>query len=148
MVGLRDGTVLAVGTYEGDSDPTPDAHRYDPVAGTWTDAHGLAQFGYALVAMPDGGALAVGGGDGGELWGGTGALTSRVHRFDPATGTWIEVASMATPRWEPQVVVLADGRRIAARARRTPRRPRGLRACGLGLGAPAASARSATARSR
>ena len=114
MVSLRGGTVLAVGTYTGDSDPTPDAHRYDPVAGTWTDAHGLAQFGYALVAMPDGGALAVGGSDGGELWGGTGALTSRVHRFDPATGTWRQVASMSTPRWEPQVVLLADGRVLVA----------------------------------
>ena len=114
MVSLRGGTVLAVGTYTGDSDPTPDAHRYDPVAGTWTDAHGLAQVGYALVAMPDGGALAVGGSDGGELWGGTGALTSRVHRFDPATGTWRQVASMSTPRWEPQVVLLADGRVLVA----------------------------------
>lgn len=114
MVSLRGGTVLAVGTSTGNSDPTPDAHRYDPVAGTWTDVQGLAQSGYSLVATPDGGALAVGGSDGGELWGGTGALTSRVHRFDPATGTWIQVASMATPRWEPQVVVLADGRVLVA----------------------------------
>ena len=114
MVSLRGGSVLAVGTYEGDSDPTPDAHRYDPVAGTWTQAHGLAQVGYALVAMPDGGALALGGSDGGELWGGTGALTPLVHRFDPATGTWRQVASMSTPRREPQVVLLADGRVLVA----------------------------------
>ena len=72
---------------------------------------GLAQVGYELVAMPDGGALAIGGSDGGELWGGTGALTARVHRFDPATGAWTQVASMSTPRSR------APGRRPRGRPR-------------------------------
>lgn len=109
MVTLAGGMVLAVGFDENGLEAVPAAYRYDPADDAWTGAQGLERFGYELVALPDGSALAIGGEDLGA-----GGVTGRVHRFDPGTGSWTEVASMSTPRSEPQVVVLDDGRVLVA----------------------------------
>ena len=114
MVALTDGTVLATGTFSGDTEDTPVAYVYDPGVDAWNGVQGLAGYGFTLVALPDGRALALGGNDGGELAGGTGGLTTAVHRFEPGRGVWATVASMSTGRDEPQVVVLADGRVLVA----------------------------------
>lgn len=114
MVALAGGTVLATGTFSGDSETTPVAYVYDPASDTWTGVQGLAGYGFQLVALPDGRALALGGNDGGELSGGTGGLTTIVHRFEPGRGVWSTVAPMSTGRDEPQVVALADGSVLVA----------------------------------
>ena len=74
MVALTDGTVLAVGTFEGDVETSPVAYVYDPAADSWNGVQGLTGLGFDLVALSDGRALAIGGNDGGELSGGTGAI--------------------------------------------------------------------------
>ncbi len=114
MVALAGGTVLATGTFSGDSDSTPVAYLYDPVGDTWAGVQGLVGHGFRLVALPDGRALGLGGSDGGELSGGTGGLTTAVHRFEPGRGVWETVAPMSTGRDAPQVVVLADGSVLVA----------------------------------
>jgi hypothetical protein len=114
MVALTGGTVLAVGTFSGDSEPTPVGYVYDPAGDTWAGVQGLVGYGFELVALPDGRALAIGGNDGGELSGGTGGLTTAVHRFEPGRGVWSTVAPMSTGRDAPQVVVLADGSVLVA----------------------------------
>ena len=108
------GTVLAVGTFEGDTESSPVAYTYDPAEDVWGGVQGLVGYGYDLVALPDGRALAIGGNDGGELAGGTGAMTADVHRFEPGRGVWVPAASMATVRTDPQVAVLEDGRVLVA----------------------------------
>ena len=114
MVVLSTGTVLATGSFSGDTEPTQIAYVYDPAEDTWTGVQGLAGFGFTLVPLADGRALAVGGNDGGELSGGTGGLTTAVHRFEPGRGVWATVASLTTGRDEPQVAVLADGSVLVA----------------------------------
>jgi len=109
MVALRGGTVLAVGSDVNGSEGSPAAYQYDPAADRWTGAQGLARSGYELVASPDGSALAIGGNSGGG-----GDVTARVDRFDPVSAFWAEVAPMGTPRSEPQVVGLSDGRILVA----------------------------------
>ena len=64
MVGLRGGTVLAVGSEANGTESTPVAYVYDPAEDTWTGVQGLARSRLDLVALPDGGALAIGGNDG------------------------------------------------------------------------------------
>jgi len=114
MVALADGTVLAVGTFEGDTESSPVAYVYDPAEDVWGGVQGLVGYGYDLVALPDGRALAIGGNDGGELAGGTGAMTTDVRRFEPGRGVWVPVSSLTTVRSDPQVAVLEDGRVLVA----------------------------------
>ena len=87
---------------------------YDPAEDVWGGVQGLTRLGFELVALPDGRALAIGGNDGGELSGGTGAMTADVHRFEPVRGVWVPVSPMSTARSDPQVAVLEDGRVLVA----------------------------------
>jgi Kelch motif len=114
IVALAGGTVLAVGSFEGDTEPTPVAYVYDPAADAWAGVQGLPGYGFQLVALPDGGALAIGGTDGGELSGGTGGLTAAIHRFELGRGVWTTVTPMSMGRDAPQVAVLGDGRVLVA----------------------------------
>ena len=102
------------GSFEGDTESSPVAYVYDPAEDVWGGVQGLARFGFDLVALPDGRALAIGGNDGGELSGGTGAMTADVHRFEPGRGVWVPVSPMSTVRTDPQVAVLGDGRVLVA----------------------------------
>jgi hypothetical protein len=114
IVALSDGRVLGTGYDGADSEPAPVAYVYDPRSNDWTRVDTPDQFEYALVALADGGALAIGGNDGGDLAGGTGAMVDRVSRFDPASGQWASVAPVPTIRFGAQVVGLADGRVLVA----------------------------------
>jgi hypothetical protein len=88
----------------------PVGYLYDRGRAGWAEVEAPAQYAYGLVALTDGGALAIGGTDLGELFGGDGSTLDRVVRFDPASGRWAAVASLSAPRLGPQVALLRDGR--------------------------------------
>lgn len=111
LIRLADDRVLGLGWDTTGTEPSPIAFLYDADADTWTPVTVPDRgFGYEVAALPDGGAVAVGGNDGGELFGGDGSLVTRVDRFDPATGQWSPVAPLTTPRMGFQAVALEDGR--------------------------------------
>ena len=112
-VTLADGRVLVVGgngDIEG-SYPFASTEIYDPASGTWTPAGALAlpREDFALVALPDGGALVVGGISGGE----TAAVAASAERFDPRTG-WSSAGSMQSAASNRTAVLLGDGRVLVA----------------------------------
>ncbi len=93
--------------WDGWQQPEP-TQEFDPSTGTFTDPinspDGL--FCSAMVQMPDGRILVVGGY--GELsTGNLGIVDTNI--YDPATGTWSRVANMASPRWYPGLTELSDG---------------------------------------
>jgi Galactose oxidase, central domain/Kelch motif len=116
-VTLADGRVLIVGgPASRESDPIPlfSAEVYDPASDRWTSAGALAtaRRGFALVPLPDGGALVAGGF--GAV--GTAALTrlSTVERFDPVANTWSRAGDLLFPVAGAIAVPLTDGRVLLA----------------------------------
>lgn len=103
-VTLTDGRVLVVGGFPtwGDDTPLRSAELYDPATGRWKAAGQLSarRQAFTMVALPDGGALVVGGRDG----------ETTAERFDPASRTWSAVAGRAPAGVRPAVAVLRDGR--------------------------------------
>ncbi len=110
---LADGRVLVVG-----GDDPPSADIYDPATGTFTRTGTLTtqqRFGMATAALPDGGALVVGGWD----MMGSGSVTDWPIRFgetyDAASGTFRRTADLAQARgylWS--ALALPDGRIMIA----------------------------------
>jgi hypothetical protein len=114
LTGHPDDLVVATGYDHTDSEPQPAAWPYDPTRDEWGSIEAPSTFfGFELVALQDGSALAIGGQEGGELAGGD-AVRAQVDRLDPDTGSWTPVAPMSTPRLRPQVAVLRDGRVLVA----------------------------------
>jgi N-acetylneuraminic acid mutarotase len=116
-VTLTDGRVLIVGGSQSrESDPIPlgSTEIYDPPSDRWSSAGTLAvaRRGFALVALPDGGALVVGG------LGGVGRAQSErvatVERFDAATKEWSRVQDLPYPVVGASAIRLADGRVLVA----------------------------------
>jgi hypothetical protein len=114
-VRLPDGRVLVAGgfTYE---NPVPkiwaSTEIYDPASNTWTAAADLAQARYthALVLLPDGQVLAVGGArDADYLWGGD-SFVREIERYDPAANAWRTVGELPQPRAQATANLLPDGR--------------------------------------
>ena len=114
LVALTDDRVLAVAFDHTDSEPQPAILVYESAIDAWRriDAP-RAFFGFELAALPDGGALVMGGQEGGELAGGD-AVLATVDRLDIRTGRWAPATSMATPRLRPAVALLVDGRVLVA----------------------------------
>jgi serpin B len=112
-VTLTDGRVLLVGGSGPDREGAPLARAeiYDPASESWLAAGSLAiaREDFALVALPDGGALVVGGISGG----GTSAATAAAERFDPRTG-WSSAGSMQSAAANRTAVLLGDGRVLVA----------------------------------
>jgi len=96
---LADGTVLLYG-------PSYDADVFDPGVSSFAQAGTIpdARFGAALVPLPNGGALVLGGS----------AVDPRGVRYDAATHAWSWGPSLAVPRAHAQVATLADGRVLIA----------------------------------
>jgi hypothetical protein len=114
LVALTDGRVLAIGRNLLDTDWSPVAYLFEPRRDRWTAVSPPRRLAPAYAPVPDGGALAIGGSDGGELAGGDGSVVATVERFDPSSGQWSPVAPMAAPRIDPQVAALEDGRVLVA----------------------------------
>jgi hypothetical protein len=112
---LANGRVLGIGYNYTDSEPVLVALVFDPSRDAWVgiQAPGTG-LGFELVALADGGALAIGGYDGGELYGGDGSLVDRVQRLDRTSGRWSEVAPLSAARAGTTSVRLADGRILVA----------------------------------
>jgi hypothetical protein len=115
VIGLADGGALALG-YDGtDSEPARTAYVFDPASGDWRRVDWAPNpYGFELLPIADGGALIVGGTNGGELEGGDGSVTDWVNRFDASTGRWTAQAPISTPRIGSQAAAFPDGRVLVA----------------------------------
>ncbi len=108
---LADGRVLGIGYDYTDTEPHLVALLFDSSRDAWVGIQAPSTgLGFELVALADGGALAIGGYDGGELYGGDGSLIARVQRLDPTSGRWSEVDPLSAARAGTTSVRLADGR--------------------------------------
>ncbi len=101
---MSTGNIL---TWDGWQQPQP-TQEFDPATGTFSNPINSPDgiFCAAMVNMPDGDVLAVGGY--GELsTGNLGIVDTNI--YDPTTGTWTRMADMHYPRWYPGLSELADG---------------------------------------
>lgn len=110
-VTLSDGRVLVVGgaaSLEAFPVQRATAEIYDPTSGKWSDAGSLttARSEFALVALPDGGAIVAGGISGKRL--------ASVERFDPVSNTWSAADDLPAAVAGPSGIRLADGRVLLA----------------------------------
>lgn len=118
-VTLSDGRVLVAGGVPvwGGDDPLVSAEIYDPSDHGWSPAGTLSapRSGFSMIALPDGGALVVGGmhspteGAAGEA----SQPTTTVERFNPETQTWASTDGFDASGRRPAMAVLADGRVLA-----------------------------------
>jgi N-acetylneuraminic acid mutarotase len=111
-VTLADGRVLIVGgvaSLESAPIQQASAEVYDPTTGQWSSAGTLAtaRSDFALVALPDGGALIAGGIT-------ASAPLSAVERFDPVSNTWSPAEGLPVPVARAAGTRLADGRVLLA----------------------------------
>jgi serpin B len=113
-VTLADGRVLVVGGRGPDSGelPVATAEIYDPATAAWSSAGSLElrREDFGLVALPDGGALVVGGFAGGD----SPSATTSSERFDPRSLTWSSAGAMGVAAANPTAVLLGDGRVLVA----------------------------------
>jgi hypothetical protein len=99
-ISLRDGRVLVVHEF-GRSE------LYDPDSGTWTATGQMLEYFHqsrAMVLMPDGKVLEVGGNDG------TAYVGYAAELYDPDTGIWTAIAKMNSPKEVVSATLLRDGR--------------------------------------
>jgi hypothetical protein len=110
-VTLSDGRVLVVGgaaSLQAFPVQRATAEIYDPASGKWSSAGSLttARSEFALVALPDGGAIVAGGFSSERL--------ATVERFDPASNTWAAADDLPVAVSAPSGIRLADGRVLLA----------------------------------
>ena len=124
-VRLSDGRVLLVegaalradaATLSPDQDPfqpVASAELYDPSMKTWSTVGDLllARNGVALVALPHGGALAVGGCSFQQSRPGFSAV-AEAEVFNPGTSSWASTRPLPEARCGPRAVGLPDGRAL------------------------------------
>jgi hypothetical protein len=115
-VRLTDGRVLLVGGSaphggQGAVEPVAMSEVFDPSTRSWSTAADLAmpRNGLALVALPDGGALALGGCKSQQNQPGISALAT-AEGFNPLTARWVATRPLPEARCSPNAVALADGR--------------------------------------
>ena len=89
------------------------ADLYNPATGKWTLIGNLNPggiFGYSAVLLPDGDVLVVGG----SLLGSGGKATNGAALFNPSTGTWTPTGSMNVAREGCLLILLPNGKALAA----------------------------------
>jgi len=107
---LSDGRILVVGGRGGNGQAIPSAEIYDPASETWSSTGSLqtARMDHTATLLADGCVLVAGGqslGDGLGNW-----IEKTAEKYDPATGLWTEVPSMANARYGHSATLLADGK--------------------------------------
>jgi hypothetical protein len=124
-VTLSDGRVLVAGGVPewGGDVPLDSAEIFDPEARSWSPAGTLSgpRDRFSIVALPDGGALVLGGvlagiGAAGETLYPSGVMSS-VERFDPGTNTWSPTDDFDAAGRRPATAALADGQIFAVAGR-------------------------------
>jgi N-acetylneuraminic acid mutarotase len=127
---LADGRVLVAGGISGgdgrDNPLEKTAEIYDPVTGAWSlvDHMAQARYGHTATRMADGTVL-IAGGTGPR---GDGVYTVRAEIYDPQSGVWRNVDSMATPRGFHTAALLADGSVLVAGGLTSPANDRNVTA--------------------
>lgn len=106
---LNDGRVLvaggAVGNF-GSYRSLASAEIYNPETGTWSSTGAMAQdrVQFAMVRLPDGRVLAIGG-----VSRPSGTALASAEIYDPATGSWTPAGTMETRRWNHRALPLPSG---------------------------------------
>ena len=111
-VRLPNGKVLVAGGETGGTTVTgylKSAELYDPDTGKWSATGSMAysRYQFAMVLLPTGKVLAVGG------YGG-GLFRASAELYDPATGTWSSAGSVGTPRAWTTATLLQNGKVLVA----------------------------------
>ena len=112
MVGLADGTALAVGRFEGETESSPVAYIYDPAADTWGGRPGTCRGSDSSSSRCPTAARSPSVAPTAASAGGLADAPSTGSSRAGASGR--TVTPMSTGRDEPQVVVLGDGRVLVA----------------------------------
>lgn len=122
MVVLQNGNVLAAGgcmdpTEYGTCNAQASAEVFRPGTGNWTATGSMStsRIYFQMVALRNGKALAAGGFA--QIFTGTSYRVvplSSVEIYDPITGNWTSTGSMSTSRIDFKMVLLPDGRVLAA----------------------------------
>lgn len=109
---LLDGRVLVIGGIGDDSRTLRSAELYEPASGTWTAAGNMRapRWDHTATTLLDGTVLVAGG----EV-----SVTGTVEvgsaeLYDPASGTWTDVANMTQARWGHTATLLPDGTVLVA----------------------------------
>ncbi len=111
---LLDGKVLASGGVGGGSlKPFPQSELYDPATGTWSDTglQGLPRYNDQQLLLPDGRVLVAGGEMGHSA---DAVVLSSSEIYNPATGRWNFVGSLAVARTSFTANLLGNGKVLAA----------------------------------
>jgi hypothetical protein len=116
---LGDGRVLAIGRVAGGEPNTSSSATFDPATGRWSPSPvslvtGMSQKPVGTV-LDDGRVLVVGGARG--FGDGPAEPRAEAAIFDPASETWSAAPPMTSPRIEPAVARLADGRVLVVSGR-------------------------------
>ena len=112
---LLDGTVLvAGGALNSEPYVLASAELYDPSTGSWTTTGAMieARSGYSATLLPDGEVLVAGGIS--TIVGSSPFPLATAELYDPRTGTWTAIDSMATARTGHTATLLVDGKVLVA----------------------------------
>jgi hypothetical protein len=107
---LQDGKVLVAGGGDGVGS-VASAELYDPASGTFAATGSLVEGlgAHVAVLLDDGSVLIVGGIVPSEEGESDSTPTANVERYDPATGTFSQFATLAEPRAGHTATLLGDG---------------------------------------
>lgn len=105
---LMDGKVLVVGGVAGAACGDYITELYDPVLGTWSTRAPLqtGRSWHASILLTDGRVLVVGGNNCYDIQ----ASVATAEIYDPRSDRWTAIPSMTTPRTNPILTLLPDGK--------------------------------------
>jgi N-acetylneuraminic acid mutarotase len=109
---LHNGTVLVAGGYNSDALASAELYNPNPAAGSWTATGSMAsgRDQHTATLLPYGKVLVAGG----EQIVSPSASLASAEWYDPATGTWLPAAPMASPRAGHTATLLPNGLLLVA----------------------------------